>query len=241
MFYKKGIDITNDKQMFNFLKYHFTYDTLNSWNNLVSIANRVKVYDLHLDGDEWMALKFLEYDNYEVVNDMIYDWEHEHKGYSVGFNGRSGGYLVLYNDGNNRNVLPEFITHNDTYEEYKEYCKEYYGSVKSNRYNLKQYVRLVQDFDKLCDEIRDYVNELSKRDFASEMFVQVIEDFNADYEEEMEKLNIKPLEVVCDQVEYSELKSVRSLYEAFLRATSTLDRYCDLTWLNNHILRIENA
>ena len=32
MFYKTGVDITNDKQMFNFLKDHFTYPTMNSWN-----------------------------------------------------------------------------------------------------------------------------------------------------------------------------------------------------------------
>ena len=27
---------------------------------------------------------------------MIEDWEAEHEGYEVSFNGRSGGYLVLY-------------------------------------------------------------------------------------------------------------------------------------------------
>ena len=45
-FYKTGIDITNDKQMFNFLKNHFEYWTMNSWNRLSSVANKVKLYDL---------------------------------------------------------------------------------------------------------------------------------------------------------------------------------------------------
>ena len=43
MFYKKGIDITNAKQMFEFLKGHYMYDTMNSWNGLKSIANNVKI------------------------------------------------------------------------------------------------------------------------------------------------------------------------------------------------------
>ena len=103
MFYKK-VNLSKDKEMFDFLKDHYTYDTLNSWNGLKSIANCVKVYALELEGNEWTALNYLQQDDYETVNDMIYDWEYEHKGYSVGFNGRSGGYLVLYNEGNNGNI-----------------------------------------------------------------------------------------------------------------------------------------
>ena len=48
MFYKKGVDISNTKSMYNFLKNHEKYDTLNSWNGLKSIANNVKVYNLKL-------------------------------------------------------------------------------------------------------------------------------------------------------------------------------------------------
>ena len=97
MFYRTNIDICNDKQMFNFLKGHFRYDTMNSWNRLQSIANNVKIYNLKLDGDCWVALSMLNKDNYFTVNMMIEDWEDEHPNYKVGFNGRSGGYLVLYN------------------------------------------------------------------------------------------------------------------------------------------------
>ena len=50
------------------------------------------------------------------------------------------------------------------YEEYKRYCKEYLGcSVKDNRRDLVYYTKLVQDFDKLCDQLRDYCDELSKK------------------------------------------------------------------------------
>ena len=43
MFYKTGVDITNDRQMFEFLKGHFEYHTMSSWNRLYSIANDVKM------------------------------------------------------------------------------------------------------------------------------------------------------------------------------------------------------
>jgi len=162
MFYKK-INLRSDKEMFNFLKNHFQYWTMNSWNGLKSIANCVKVYRLQLDGDCWKALDLLQcYDNSIEIDDMIDEWKWKHKNYEVFFNGRSGGYLVLYNKNNNINVLPQFITDNDTYEDYKKECREWYGSMKAVRSDLIYYTQLVQDFDALCDELRDYTNELSK-------------------------------------------------------------------------------
>jgi hypothetical protein len=122
MFYKTGVDITNDKQMFNFLKEHFEYYTMNSWNRAQSIANNVKIYNLKLSGDCWTALSLLEADEYDTIKMMIYDWERDNYGYSVGFNGRSGGYLVLTGNGSFNHVLPDDILDNDTYEDYKNYC-----------------------------------------------------------------------------------------------------------------------
>ena len=161
MFYQTGIDITNDKQMFNFLKNHFEYWTMNSWNRLSSIANNVKLYNLNLTGDWCVALSLLEAGDYDTISMIIHDWEREHPGYKVQFNGRCGGYLVLTNKGSNRHVLPEEITDSVDYEDYKEYCREYLGSVKMNRRVLVDYVTLVRDFDKLCDELRDYCDILS--------------------------------------------------------------------------------
>ena len=51
MFYKTGVDITKEKSMWHFLKNHFTYSTMNSWNGMKSIAHNVKLYNLKLDGD----------------------------------------------------------------------------------------------------------------------------------------------------------------------------------------------
>ena len=170
MFYKKGLDITNTKQMFEFLRNHYMYDTMNSWNRLKSIANNVKLYNLDLEGDWDNALRFLFDEHSDLVyliNDTIEMWEAEHSGYSVGFNGRSGGYLVLYNKDNNRNILPDIIVDFDDYEDFKDYCKDYYGGVKYYKSDLQDYTKLVQDFDKLCDELRNIVNEYSKMDYKA--------------------------------------------------------------------------
>ncbi len=215
MFYKTNIDICNDKQMFHFLKDHFRYDTMNSWNRLQSIANNVKIYNLSLDGDCWIALSMLNKDNYFTVNMMIEDWEDEHPNYKVGFNGRSGGYLVLYNKNDNQNVLPDYIVDGD-YEDYKQYIKDYYGTLKDNRSNLRYLTELVRDFDKLCDDIRNYVNELSKVDIVNEILTEVAENFNEEYEEDMNLLEIDPLTVVDNKIDLKDLSTSKVMSDMFI-------------------------
>lgn len=227
MFYKKGIDISNTKEMYNFLKNHYTYDTMNSWNGLKSIANNVKIYNLNLDGDYWNALRYLEDDEYFTVNMMIEDWEAEHEGYSVGFNGRSGGYLVLYSKHHNRNILPDYINDTEDYEEFKNYVKDYWGGVKYLKQELREYTKLVQDFDKLCDEIRDYVNSLSLRSFTDDKIEVLLDDFAYEYETEMLSLGIdspdvelstdKEINVKID----SKMRTLKSLMDCFFNCLRT--------------------
>ena len=223
MFYVKGIDITNDRQMFEFLKNHFQYYTMNSWNRQKSIAHNVKIYNLKLSGDHWTALTFLQDDDYFTVNQMIEDWEAEHPNYKVGFNGRSGGYLVLYPAQRCDCILSADVDECESYEEYKRYCREFYGSVKANRYDLVQMVQLVQDFDKLCDEIRDYVDELSNRNFLVEAIKESVERFNEQYSDDLELLGFDELTVKLDKVDISEISTLSCLYEAFLRVASKRD------------------
>jgi hypothetical protein len=217
MFYKKGIDISNTKEMYNFLKTHYTYDTMNSWNNLKSIANNVKIYNLNLDGDCWNALAYLQDDDYFTINSMIEDWEAEHEGYSVGFNGRSGGYLVLYSKHHNRSVLPDYINDTEDYEEFKDYVKDYWGGVKYLKQDLRDYTKLVQDFDKLCDEIRDYVNSLSLRSFTDDKIEVLLDDFAYEYEAEMLSLGID-----CPDVELSTDKEISVKIDSKMRTLKSL-------------------
>ena len=217
MFYKTNIDITNDKQMFNFLKDHFRYATMNSWNDVYSIANNVKVYKLGLTGDCWTALNLLNHGEYDTLNWMIKDWESAHPGYVVGFNGRSGGYLVLYNKDNRGDVLPHSITDNDDYSQYKYWCRYYGYTVKENRFELQMFTKLVRDFDRLCDELRAYVDELSQIDFEREMLEGLVEEFNERYAEDLEYLKIEPLSLSPDE-EYLDITPITvltSLFEAF--------------------------
>jgi hypothetical protein len=223
MFYVKGIDITNDKQMFNFLKDHYQYYTMNSWNGLMSIANNVKVYKLNLSGDCYNALTFLQDDDYLTINCMIDEWQYEHPGYVVGFNGRSGGYLVLYNANDNKTVLIDEVEYNNDYEGYKEMCREYFGSVKAARYKLVEMVKLVQDFDKLCDQLRDYVNELSTQDFAARALERTVDLFNENYYDDLAYLGYSELVIEDGKVDISEIRQLDCLYEAFCRLANKKD------------------
>ena len=182
-FYKTGVDICSVKSMFEFINNHFKYWTMNSWNRLESIANNVKLYNLGLDGDWGTALDFLNDENdcgdlqYQL-RELVRDWERKHPGYAIGFNGRSDGYLVIYNHDkergtvNFRNILPDYLTGFDTYEEWKESIKDswYGGKDYVNNYTreLREYTELIRDFDRLCDDMRDVVNEYSKMDYEAQ-------------------------------------------------------------------------
>lgn len=216
-FYKTGIDITNAKQMWNFLNKHYTYYTMSSWNGLSSIANNVKIYKLGLTGDIYQALAFLESDDYFEINDLIRFWEYDHKGYKVGFNGRSGGYLVLYNDDNNSSVLPDWIWDYDNYDDFKEYVKEQGWRVKDFLRELREYTQLVQDFDKLCDELRLYVQELANSDFKAEKLVEIVDTFNEYYADDLCFLDFSDVEIVDGKADLGEVKSLDSLTESFVR------------------------
>ena len=167
MFYKK-VDLHSNRAMFDFLTGHFTYDTMNSWNGLRSIAHNVKLYNLPgIDYAE--ASQALEEDQYETINQTIRDWEDEHEGYEVGFNGRSGGYLVLYSKNHHDHVFNSdsyspcgYINSKNGYEDWKEDVRRDWGSLKAYQPSLIKQVQLVQEFDKLCDDLIEVLKELIK-------------------------------------------------------------------------------
>lgn len=163
MFFKK-VDYNNNKECFSFLVNHFEYDTMNSWNALHSIANNVKIYNLPVDYKD--AMEALEDDDWFTISQVCRDWEEDHPGYSVGFNGRSNGYLVLYNNQNNAHCFnsdPNNPCAYDNYEYWKKDIQESWGSLKAYHSTLVFYVKLVQEFDKLCDDLIDVLKELIER------------------------------------------------------------------------------
>ncbi len=244
MFYKPGVDITNDKQMFNFLRDHFEYYTASSWNGIKSVANNVKLYNLDLSGDWGVALSLLEAGEYDEISWIIHEWEREHRGYKVSFNGRCGGYLVLTDNGSNRTVLPEAITNSVDYEDYKSYCREYYGSVKANRWELVEYTKLVQAFDRLCDELRDFCDELSRQSFEFIEMQKAVDQFNDEYEDDLEYLGFDYLKMDNEgAVNVSEIFALKSLADAFIRICLA---HCkeygyDLDWIDVDSLHIKKV
>lgn len=184
----KEVDLRSRKSMTRYLTTHFRYDTMNSWNQSTSYANNVKVYNLGLTKEQeeklYAMLETSEF--YTYINEMLNEFaiEHNHL-WQVGFNGRSSGYLVLYQGfnrlsgyksvcqkcgqrnyktveetGNNRcgrcgaearvnyDVMPREVgcypgRSTDMGEDFEDW----------ELYQLRQRVKLVQEFDKLCDDI----------------------------------------------------------------------------------------
>lgn len=148
--YSWKIDMRSRNAMTEFLEKHFRYYTMNSWNGSTSYANCVKYHKLNLSKeqqDKFFEMLDMEYnDFYEIyVPDLIADFKHE-TGYDAGFNGRSGGYLVMYDtdlkDGKLVTYPGRSIDQNEDFSEW-------------DLNSLKKRVRLVQRFDELCDDIRN--------------------------------------------------------------------------------------
>lgn len=101
MFYQK-VDKRNRKAMCSFLQGHSRYFTMNACNRSTSYANNVKIHRLELPASiRDRAYRMLEVDEYHwEVEDILEEWAATYdQRWQAGFNGRSGGYLVLYQGG----------------------------------------------------------------------------------------------------------------------------------------------
>ena len=184
-FYKK-VDMRSREAMIAFLDGHSRYDTMNSWNRATSYANCVKIHRLDLTREQmdkaWAMLDMAEV--FDAIHEIIHEWSAEREWrWQVGFNGRSGGYLVLYQGGldyknaktarcdacgkltwHKENVpcttqgctgtltvlekpKPQIVTYPgrglDQSEDLGEWSTD----------DLRERVKLVQEFDKLCDAV----------------------------------------------------------------------------------------
>ena len=100
--FSKRVDKRSRAEMTAYLSGHFRYNTMNSWNRSTSYACNMKLYKLGLDQETedklWDMIQVPEF--YERLNERIEDfnWQHNYL-WQAGWNGRSGGYLVLYQGG----------------------------------------------------------------------------------------------------------------------------------------------
>jgi hypothetical protein len=172
--------------MVAFLSSHGRYWTMNSWNRSTSYANCVKVHRLDLTPEQlrqaWDMLDMPEV--YDAIHRVLGEWTEKHDWrWQVGFNGRSGGYLVLYQgalDYQNARTAQCDVCGKLTWHDKEQPCTSDgcggtlrvlpkprpqivtypgRGLDESENYadwsltDLRDRVRLVQDFDRLCDAV----------------------------------------------------------------------------------------
>ena len=205
-FYTK-VDKRSRMQMINFLLNHFRYSTMNSWNGSHSWANNLKVYKVIPDELQDKVFEMLECDDiYDEINGLIGEYDHENNySYQSGFNGRSGGYLVMYEGGYEYKTLFDFENSDRDYEDgygwlnldeakerglYKKQIKK----IKSfpgrsvddydqqdyedmEMFELVRIVERVQMFDKLCDDIVSAVIYMAENNEVEEKSYQVTKTY----------------------------------------------------------------
>lgn len=147
--FSKNVNTTNRKEMISFLSKHFRYYTMNAWNGMLSYANNVKLHHLPIPYElKSKAYAFLEAQCEQymfAVDDLISDFTAD-TGYSAGFNGRSGGYIVLYDTTRDTdNHVRTLMRGIDDFEDFNDWPNDM----------LAERVKLVSRFDKLCDDIFD--------------------------------------------------------------------------------------
>lgn len=97
--FRKEIDKRSRRAMTEYLRDHFRYNTMNGWNNSTAYAHNLKIHHLGLEREITNKLFDLiqTEDFYEPIRDLIDEFGADHNyQWQAGFNGRSGGYLVLY-------------------------------------------------------------------------------------------------------------------------------------------------
>ena len=141
-FFFREIDKRSKGEMINYLKGHFRYYTMNYWNRSTSYANNVKLHRFSNIPEN--AYEMLEYMHLSPVDEIIAEFNERYAySYQIGFNGRSGGYIVLYQGGiKNGGVYIKGLGIDEDLE--------FDGW---DIYFLRERVKLVQDFDLTCDKI----------------------------------------------------------------------------------------
>jgi hypothetical protein len=97
-FFQKKVDRRSRSAMVDFLITHYRYDTACSWNRSSSYAHCIKIHRLDLTSEQSdKAYDALDTEFWDEIRWPIDEFTSSQGGcYTIGTNGRSGGYLVLY-------------------------------------------------------------------------------------------------------------------------------------------------
>lgn len=151
----KDVDRNDIEAMRRFLDEHFRYWTMSSWNRLESYAHNVKLHRLGLTSEQLdRAFELLDEDIdtsafWDGVHELINDF-YEETGYLAGFNGRSGGYLVLYDTVRRDDTVSALSAGIDMYA-------DFWDEDEWDADDLRTRVDLVCRFDRLCEDIRTHL------------------------------------------------------------------------------------
>ena len=113
--YYKEVDKRYRESLAKFLKNHFRYHTINPWNRSTSYANNIKLYNIDkpdgIDNDKcYDMLGITQWQG--KLSDMLEDFGRRHDWlWQAGINGRSGGYIVLYQGGIKPSGYKSYCTH----------------------------------------------------------------------------------------------------------------------------------
>ena len=113
--YHKQVDKRYRETMIKFLKNHFRYDTMNSWNRSTSYANNIKLHNIEkpqaVDNNIWWEMLSIT-DWQDQLSNLLETFGRAHNfQWQAGINGRSGGYVVLYKGGIKPSGYKSYCTH----------------------------------------------------------------------------------------------------------------------------------
>jgi hypothetical protein len=165
----------NREEMIGYLCNHFRYSTLNSWNGLTSYANNVKVHNLDIpaelrDKAYSFVLDDVDLSELNEEYELLIGEFKEETGYDAEFNGKSDGYLVLLDtEWYYKGEMPVLRTLAKSIDDNE---PEYFEDWEDDE--LRERVKLVQRFDKLCDDLRDeFIYYLENYDIVEEQYTVV--------------------------------------------------------------------
>jgi hypothetical protein len=102
---------------------------MNSWNNATSLAYNLKIHnviDNKLQDKVYELMELSEF--YEDINMLISDFDNEfNHEWQAGFNGRSGGYLVLYHGGKDTKYISKDLFRSNNGYNGQVYINDRYG------------------------------------------------------------------------------------------------------------------
>ena len=163
------------EEMIAFLRDHFRYYTMNSWNRSTSYARRVKIRNLGLKKEQESRAYDLIYveDTFLEINERIREFSEENGyRYQACFNGRSSGYIVLIQGGKEPSGYQSFCTECGQLN-----YKKVLPFAETPEDKVRNYIRVKNWWIK---EVYSEQEEVKKHGLATECVFEIIKEVKAE-------------------------------------------------------------